>query len=204
LSRRATVYNADWTASIRVTVVATRTRRTARFRSSFEARIGSWNQVEREAAVEGRRMTKPEGTRVLFVRAGRSPSSMRWKPLTSTRATSAGPDDGGHGWDGQSLSVPGTCAEPRSATNIRGCSRGSRRMTAPLSSEHCSISTRSSTRSAHTSSRFAPCSRTTMKKKRKRIELSAEWRERHERTQRMLLERLEFHRRRLAAEKRDA
>jgi hypothetical protein len=43
-----------------------------------------------------------------------------------------------------------------------------------------------------------------MKKKRKRIELSAEWRERHERTQRMLLERLEFHRRRLAAEKRDA
>ena len=33
-----------------------------------------------------------------------------------------------------------------------------------------------------------------MKKKKKKIELSPEWRERHERTQRMLLERLEYHR----------
>jgi hypothetical protein len=35
-----------------------------------------------------------------------------------------------------------------------------------------------------------------MKKKKKKFELSREWRERHERTQRMLLERLEYHRRR--------
>jgi hypothetical protein len=43
-----------------------------------------------------------------------------------------------------------------------------------------------------------------MKKKRKKIELSAEWRERHERTQRMLLERLDFHRRRLQAQKHES
>ena len=36
-----------------------------------------------------------------------------------------------------------------------------------------------------------------MKRKKKKIELSAEWRERHERTQQALLERLEYHRRRL-------
>jgi hypothetical protein len=35
-----------------------------------------------------------------------------------------------------------------------------------------------------------------MKKKRKTVEMSQEWRERHERTQRALLERLEYHARR--------
>jgi hypothetical protein len=37
-------------------------------------------------------------------------------------------------------------------------------------------------------------------KRKKKIELSREWRERHDRTQRMLAERLEYHRKRLAAQ----